>query len=121
MHAALAIIYQTTIGVALAIARFIAFKVFILLILLIVLPYVLKKLFIWGMEYFQEYGHVISGYFSDLINTITGGEIEISMQLTSVGGYLAIKTGLIEYCAIIITGWGIYWTIALMSKTTKII
>jgi hypothetical protein len=98
-------------------AVWLASKVFIVAIMAIMLPWILKGVFIWGFEYFVVYGREIANYILSSISSVTAGQYDFSIPLSGVGGYLAIQTGLIDYCSIIFTGWGIYWVIAVLAKS----
>jgi hypothetical protein len=121
MFAAAATVAQMAFDLAVQTAKWLATKVFIVALMATLLPWVLKGFFVWAFEYFQIYGGDILQYFMDSISQVTGGSIDVNIELTGVGGYLATQTGLIDYCTIIFTGWGLYWVISVLSRATRIL
>lgn len=117
MFAAAATFAQMVFDAALHTAKWLATKVFIVAAIAIVLPWALKGVLIWGFEYFVEYGREFSSLLLGYINTLSGDAVTIDVSLTGIGGYLAQQTGLIDYAAIIFSGWGIFWVIAVLAKT----
>jgi hypothetical protein len=126
MLAATATILQTVYQSAQALAVWLAGKVLIIALLMVVLPFVVKGIIIWMFEYMTTYGLEIAAWVSTFIADQIegsgllgpGGQTAMEVPLSGIGGYLAIQTGLIDYCSIIFTGWGLYWTIAVLAKTT---
>jgi len=103
-------------------ALWIATKTLIILLLAIVMPWVLRKFFIWGFDFLTKYGTEYAGYITTQIGdalTSAGLQTNIDLELTGVGGYIALKTGLIEYISIITVGWGLYWVIVFTIKSGR--
>lgn len=100
-------------------ARWLATKTLIIFLLMVVLPWVLKGILIWGFEYIVAYGREWGDLFMGLIGSLIGeaASTDVSVSLTGVGGFLAVKTGLIDYASIIFSGWGVYWVVAVLAKT----
>lgn len=122
MFAAAATVAQMVFDLSVQTARWLATKVFIVALMATLLPWVLKGLFIWGFEYFVTYGRDIAQYVITAISAMMPeGSYDVNIELSGIGGYLAIQTGLIDYCSIIFTGWGLYWVIAILAKTTRVI
>lgn len=122
MFAAAAIVAKWVWEAALEVARWLAFKIFIVAVLVTVAPWVLKKVFIWTWDYGQGFILEMIGYVMSTINSyLVSAGIDVNINLTGVGGYLAIQTGLIDYAQIIFAAWGIYWTISLLSKVMGMI
>ncbi len=122
MFAAAATFAQMVYDGAVRLAQFIATKALILAVMMLVLPWVLKKVMIWAFSYLTTYGRDIAEYvMSFMSGAIAEAGVEVNINLTGVGGYLAIMTGLIDYSAIIFTGWGLYWVIAVLAKTPRMI
>ncbi len=124
MFAAAAIFAQMVFNASIQAAKWLATKAFVVAILAIVLPWVLKGFFIWAFEWIAAYGIDMVSAIIDYINSYlsqSSMQTQIDINLTGVGGYLAVKTGLIEYASIIFTGWGIYWVIAVLAKTPRMV
>lgn len=116
MFAAAAIVAQMAYDGALFLARWIATRLFFLALITTVLPWVLKGVYVWGFDYLMTFIKTSSSFVFDSISTYTQGSYDFDVTLTSVGGFLAVQTGFIDYCSIIITGWGIYWFIAIFPR-----
>ena len=117
MFAAAATFAQMVFDSARQVALWLATKVFVLAILTIVLPFVLRGVLIWFFKFLQTYGSSIFSFFQESISgVVQQAGIETHLELTSVGGYLALQTGLIDYCSIIFTGWGLYWFVVIYPK-----
>jgi hypothetical protein len=121
MFAAAATVAQMAFDLSVQIAKWFATKVLLISLLAIFFPFVMKGLFIWGFKYLITYSRVISEFVMDSVFIATQGTYEVNIELSGVGGYLAIQTGLIDYCAIIFTGWGLYWVIAVLAKTSRVL
>ncbi len=122
MFAAAATFAQMVYDGAVRLAQFIATKALILAIMMLVLPWVLKSVMVWAFQYFTVYGRDIANYMmSFMSDALAGSGVAVDINLTGVGGYLAIMTGLIDYSAIIFTGWGLYWVVAVLAKTPRFI
>lgn len=121
MFAAAAIVLQTAFRASLEAAKFLATKALMVAIIAIVLPWAIKPVFIYAFEWIVKYGRTYGDLIMGFINsqTSTAG-IDLNLTITGVGGFLAEQTGLIDYCSIIISGWGIYWTLAILAKTPGI-
>jgi len=103
-------------------ALWIATKALIILLMAIVLPWVLRKFFIWGFDFLTKYGAEAASYITSQIGdalTSAGIQTTVDLELTGVGGYIALKTGLIEYISIITVGWGLYWVIVFTLKSGR--
>jgi hypothetical protein len=121
MFAAAATVAQMAFDAAVISAKFLATRVLLIALMGTMLPWVLKGVYIWGFEYLVTYGSKISDYMLSQISSATAGNFDVNIHLTGIGGYLAEVTGLIDYCSIIFTGWGIYWVVAVLAKTTRVI
>jgi hypothetical protein len=122
MFAAAATVAQMIFDGSIRVAQWLATKVFILSIVTIVLPWVLRYVLIWAFEWISIYGREVMTLIMTQISSLTGAaNIDIDINLSGVGGYLAAQTGLIEYCSIIITGWGLYWVVAILAKTPRML
>lgn len=121
MFASAAVFMQTFWLAAQEAAKWLATKALILAIMMLVLPFVLKGVIIWGFEWFAAYGREAFGMVMGAVGSLIGSSGEVvqssTLQLTGIGGYLAIQTGLIDYASIIFTGWGLYWIVAVLAKT----
>jgi len=123
MFAAAAIVARWVWDAAVIVAKWLALKVFMLACLAVVLPWVLRGFFVWGFDWLTNYGSEILGFFTTAMQeqiAAAGMDASINLELTGIGGYFALKTGLIDYIAIISTGWGLYWMVAFLSKATRI-
>jgi len=126
---AAATVAQMVFDGAQRVAMFLARKVLLLAALTIVLPWVLKGFLIWSMDYIIVYGRDYVTFMhsfvqdilssSDVTSSFASGAVDF--EITGIGGYLAMQTGLIDYCSIIITGWGLYWTVAILAKTPRML
>lgn len=120
MFAAAAIFAQMVFDKACDVAKFIATRALLLSLLAIGLPWVLKGVLMWGFDWVLTYGRVFGDQIMSYISAQAGSQT-IAIHLSGIGGYLAEQTGLIDYCAIIITGWGLYWTVAVLAKTPRML
>jgi hypothetical protein len=101
-------------------AQWIATRAFILAILAIGLPWVLKGVLVYAWNWFAEYGRGVATFFMDTISGYTSSAgLDIDIQLTGVGGYIASQVGLVDYASIIFTGWGLYWLVAVLAKSQR--
>lgn len=122
MFAAAATFAQMAFDAAILAAKWLATKALMLALMMLVLPWVLKGVIIWAWQYFATYGREIASYTLELIGGLMGDAgVAIDINLTGIGGYMAIQTGLIDYSAIIFTGWGLYWVIAVLAKTPRML
>jgi hypothetical protein len=122
MFAAAAIIAQSFFHAAIEAAKWLATKAFILALMAIVLPWVLKPVLMWFFDYIITYGRQWTEFITGSVgNMVQASGVDLTYQIGGVGGYLATQTGLIEYASIIMTGWGLYWTVAILAKTPKIL
>lgn len=120
MFAAAAIVGEMLMNGGIAFARWLATKAFIIACMAIILPWVLKGVLSWAFEWIVAYGMEFFDYIMTFIRSMAGdANIDIDINLTGVGGYFAVQTGLLDYASIIFTGWGIYWIIAILAKTPK--
>ena len=121
MFAAAAIVSQTIFNAALAVAKWLATKAFIVACLTIVLPWVLKGFFMWGFNWIATYGREIAEYLMSILQSqVSSMGMDIDITLVGPGGYIAQMVGLPEYASIIFTGWGIYWYIAVFAKASPL-
>lgn len=119
---AAATVMQTFWMAAMEAAKFLATKALMLSIIAIVLPWAIKPVIIWAFEYIVKYGRDILSFFqSEVGQVVASSGMDLSYQLTGVGGFLAIQTGLIDYASIIFSGWGLYWAVAILAKTPKVL
>jgi hypothetical protein len=117
MFAAAATVAQMFFDSAVATAKWLATKTFLLYLIMVVLPWALKPVFIWAFEYIVAYGREYVNIFTQYIgSTLESHGVVLDIQLTGVGGYLASRTGLIEYASIIFSGWGLYWFVCVFSR-----
>lgn len=99
------------------VGKWIASKVLIISILTVVLPWVLKDALQWFWKVGEEYRYQIAQYFSDQLSTLLGSSnLDLSLNITGVAGYIANEIGLINYFSIIITGLTICCSIRLIGK-----
>jgi len=116
MFAAAVLVAQSIWSAAKAAALWIATKALVLYCLVFILPWVFRKFFVWGIDFFIKYGQEMASFVSTELGEMlqeAGMQTNINIELTGVGGYLAIQTGLVDYISIISTGWGLYWIVVL--------
>jgi hypothetical protein len=107
---------------AVMVAQWLAQKVFIVAVMAILLPWVLKGVFVWVFNWFAAYGRDIAQFITSQVSTqIANAGVAIDIQMTGVGGYIAEMTGLVDYASIIFTGWGLYWYVCILSKSARMI
>lgn len=117
MFAAAATVAQMLFDGAIHVARWLATKALIIAIMAIVLPWILREIIIWLFKYSETYGYTIYQLVNSYLSSfLSGSDVVIDLELTSIGGYLALQTGLVDYCSIIFTGWGIYWVVCVLAK-----
>jgi hypothetical protein len=121
MFAAAAIVASKVYDAAVMAAQWLAMRAFVIAIIAIMLPWVLRGVLGWGFNWMVTYGKEITSLIMDYINTATSGNVAVDIDLTGLGGYLAYHTGLLDYASIIFTGWGLYWVIAILAKTPRTI
>lgn len=120
MFAAAAIVSRWIWDAVMYLARWTAVKLFVMGVLAIVLPWVLKGVLLWFWDFVSSYVFEFVGWvFGYISQAIADAGIDISINLTGVGGYLATQVGLIDYCSIIIAGWGLYWMVVLTTKAFR--
>jgi len=119
VFAAAATFLQMALDVAVVAAQWIALRAFVIAIMMIVLPWVLRGALAWGFNWMVTYGRGISTMLLSYIQSATNGNVDVNIDLTGVGGYLAYQTGLLEYSSVIFTGWGLYWIVAVLAKTPR--
>lgn len=122
MFAAAATVAQTVWMAFVEVAKWLAMKTLVVGLLAIVLPWVLRHFLLWAIDFFAEYADVIFGALEGGISSLlqTTGYDDFAIHINSVGGFLAHQTGLIDYCSIIFTGWGLYWTVGLGLRALRL-
>jgi hypothetical protein len=122
MFAAAAIFARWAWDSAMLIARWAAVKVLVTAILVTIVPWVLKNHMVWiydlGYNFFTQIMSFVFGLFNQII---ANAGIDIDINLSGVGGYIAGQVGLDDYALIIFSGWGIYWSIIIASKAFSMI
>lgn len=92
------------------IARWLAFKLFIIGCLTLVLPWVLKDGINWFWDATNAQRQTVAEHFNSILaQALNGIDASIVINLSSVGGYIANQIGLADYFSIIATAWGICW------------
>ena len=103
--------------------KWIAVRAFAITLMILILPWVLRNIVIWFIKYMQIHGHGMVDYVTALMAeffTNTGMETDINIELSGIGGFFAIHTGVIEYISILMTGYAAYWYIIFITKTLKL-
>lgn len=104
--------------VGMYIARWLVFRKFTVFALAFILPWALRGVIIWFWNLIASKDSVVRDWASSFVaDQAAALGFELDIQMTGVGGYLAQQTGLLEYCSIIITGWGLYWVVGLGFKS----
>lgn len=103
--------------IAFFVAQWVARKVFWISVLTIGLPWLLKD----GINYFwkatEKYHETVLTYVQNLLDSALGlAGFDHTLNLTGIAGYIATQIGFLDYVAIVITAWGICWTIRILGK-----
>lgn len=99
------------------VAQWVARKVFWVAVLTVGLPWLLKD----GLNYFwrvtEKYHEVVFGYIQGLLDSALNlAGFDHTLNIGSVAGYIANQIGFLDYVAIVITAWGVCWTIKILGK-----
>jgi len=116
MFAAAATLAHMALDISISVARWVSMRLLVVGLLTVILPRVLKGVFIWGFQYIERYGMVMVSHLMSTISQNSGESFDINMQLTGVGGYIANQIGLIDYCTILITNWGLIISISFLIR-----
>jgi hypothetical protein len=103
---------------AMYVARWLVFRKFTLFALAFILPWALRGVIIWVWNLIATNDAGVRDWMTTFVaQKASELGFELQIEMTGVGGYLAQQTGLLEYCSIIITGWGLYWFVGLGFKS----
>lgn len=99
------------------VAQWVARKVFWISVLTVGLPWLLKD----GLSYFwkvtEEYHKVVFQYVQGILDTaLSLAGFDHTLNLYGVAGYIATQIGFLDYAAIVITAWGVCWTVKILGK-----
>lgn len=118
MFAAAAIVAQTIWQASVEAAKWLATKTLIIAVIMVLLPSAMKAVFLWGFDYIVVYGQQWADLFKSYIESQIGSQgLDLTIQFSGIGGYLAVQTGLIDYISILSAGWAIYWVVAVLAKS----
>lgn len=97
--------------------RWAAAKVLLISAITIALPWVLKDGLQWFWKVTEKYRYELMTYINNQVLSILGNHnFDFSLNITSVGGYIANQIGVPEYFSILISGFGICWTLKFIGK-----
>lgn len=92
-------------------------KALIIAICTIVLPWVLKDALIWFLKVTSSYRSEILQFInSQISSTIGSANIDATLTITSVAGYIAQQIGLVTYFSILLSGFAICWGLKFISR-----
>jgi hypothetical protein len=104
------------------VAAWLAYKKFALVLIAVFMPYILRGFFMWAWNFIAKHNQEMTIWFSGkAYDWLATAGIIVDLQLSGVGGYIANKVGLIEYCTVIITGWSLVWVIGIGMRTTALV
>lgn len=99
------------------VARWIAYKILWVTILVVVVPWVLKDGIQWFWKVGEEYrSHVLDWLNSFIAQALGTFGLDHTINITGVAGYMATQMGFLDYVSIVITGWGICWGLKILGK-----
>lgn len=98
-------------------ARWVATKVLIISVLIIVLPWVLKDVLQWFWKVSEIYRSEMQQFVNDQIISILGqAGLNATLTITSVAGYISNQIGLIDYATILFSGFALCWSLKFIGK-----
>lgn len=99
------------------VVKWAAQKVLIISICTIVLPWVLKDVLVWFFKVTSSYRAEILTFINSQISSIIGSSnIDATLSITSIAGYIANQIGLINYFSILLSGFAICWSLKFISR-----
>lgn len=99
------------------VGKWVAAKVFAISVVTIVLPWVLKDGLQWFWRVTEKYRLELLLFINQQISSVlTQLPDNLTVSLMGVAGYIANQIGLVNYFSIIMVGYGVCWSLKLISR-----
>lgn len=99
------------------VVRWAAGKVLLISVMTIVLPWVLKDCLQWFWKVGEEYRNQLLIFVTSQISSVINQEsFDTTLSITGIAGYIADQIDLVNYFAILVSGYTICWSLKFIGK-----